>query len=84
MTFEDWADIYDCAEENSRMLADWKAEREKLIGALEEIEAMGGMTLLGDQDFPGEDKAHQVGANKAFGQAATVAHAVLAEVKEKV
>ena len=33
MTFEDWADIYDCAEENSRMFADWKAEREKLIGA---------------------------------------------------
>jgi len=37
MTFEDWADIYDCAEENSRMLADWKAERKKLIEALEYI-----------------------------------------------
>ena len=35
MTFEDWADIYDCAEENSRILADWKAERVQFLEAIE-------------------------------------------------
>jgi len=78
MTFEDWADIYDCAEENSRILADWKAEREKLIGALEDNEHFKNAV----EKFCEEKQGQQNMTDKLEGLASgwLAARAVLAEV----
>ena len=72
MTFGDWEDIYDCAEENSRILADWKAEREKIIGALAQL-----LVFEDDHDAAGTEW------HDAQKLAVENARVVLAEVKVK-
>ena len=57
-----------------------------LTEALEEIAKCEGMTLLGQdpeheyipRSYPGEERAHETGANKAFGQCAGIAKRALA------
>jgi len=60
----------------------------ELVEALRLIGQMSGQTLLGQSPehefipgaYPGEDRAHESGANKAFEQAAGVAQKALAAV----
>lgn len=54
----------------------YEADLNELRTALEAIAAMENMTLLGGGDLEPE-RAHQLGAVKAFNQAATIAKAVL-------
>lgn len=53
------------------------AEVKRLRGVLGEIAKMKGMTLLGDPPDTDLDRAHQIGANKAFDEAAAIAEAAL-------
>jgi hypothetical protein len=48
----------------------------QMYEALQTIAAMSGMTLIGGSDLEA-DRAHELGANKAFEQAAEIARAAL-------
>jgi hypothetical protein len=61
----------------------YAADYNRLEAALELIAAMGGMTLLGGTDLE-SPRAHELGANKAFEQAASIARSALSgEVNEQ-
>ncbi len=49
--------------------------------ALEEIAALRGMTLLGEDSGVGEPCQHEEGAHRAFNQAADIADEALRETK---
>lgn len=67
-----------------------EARMAPLVEALEMISGLEGMTLLGQDPqhefiphaFPEEDRAHESGANKAFGQCAAIAKEALAKAKD--
>ena len=69
MTFEEWEEV-DINLDGKAVVADWKAEREKLIDALEWIMPMA-------KEYAVE---HPVGRNQTI---ATHACAILAELEEK-
>ena len=52
-------------------------EKQALVAALEEIAAKENMTLLGESYDDMTARAHQIGAHKAFNQAAMIAKAAL-------
>ena len=56
-------------------------EIKRLKTALQLIAGMGGMTLLGGGDLE-PNRAHELGAHKAFNQAAEIARSAL-ETEEK-
>lgn len=62
-------------------IQDAQAEIDRLRRALEFIAAMGGQTLIAPSLGRDCDQAHQLGANKAFEQCASVASAALSHPK---
>lgn len=56
---------------------DIKTERDRYRTALEFIAAMGDKTLIAPSMGPDCDRAHQIGANKAFEQCASAASTAL-------
>jgi hypothetical protein len=53
-----------------------------LRAALELIAAKEGMTLLGGRDCADPERAHQLGANRAFNDCAQIAKEALADEKD--
>jgi len=53
----------------------------ELLAALRAIAEMQGMTLIAPSLGTAADEAHQIGANKAFNQAAAIARAAIANAE---
>ena len=76
MTFEEWEEFSELNEGYLRgMCQDWKAERVKLIEALEDI------ANSSHQTYDGKDGQYGIGVADGHRCAANIARAVLEEVK---
>ncbi len=79
MIISHWRTVVSLREANESL----KERIAELEEALQEIAQMSGKTLLGGRDLE-SDRAHELGANKAFEQAANIARTALGKAGEVI